>query len=154
MEVLLFKSTRWLEIPRPWRGRNKQQLNIHASLFLILAGRQSLVPADEAARLPRHFHQQTPPSLTSSSSVSCHHICTSFFLPGDNNGPRWAASLHSVEMAARSRPRAGQLKDEIDEERSLWNQIKADGRRFDQLMVRRHLIRTHCLIFNSVIVSW
>ncbi|CAI6332686.1 unnamed protein product [Periconia digitata] len=39
-------------------------------------------------------------------------------------------------MAARSRPRAGQLKDEIDEERSLWNQIKADGRRFDQLMAR------------------
>lgn len=38
-------------------------------------------------------------------------------------------------MAARNRPRAGQLKDEIDEERSLWNQIKADGRRFDQLMV-------------------
>jgi hypothetical protein len=42
-------------------------------------------------------------------------------------------------MAARSRPRAGQIKDEIDEERSLWNQIKSDGRKFDQLMVRRHL---------------
>ncbi|KAF1951175.1 hypothetical protein CC80DRAFT_481414 [Byssothecium circinans] len=39
-------------------------------------------------------------------------------------------------MASRNRPRAGQLKDEIDEERSLWNQIKTDGRKFDQLMAR------------------
>jgi hypothetical protein len=38
-------------------------------------------------------------------------------------------------MAARSRPRGGQLKDEFDEERSLWNQIRADARRIDQLMV-------------------
>ncbi|KAH3913478.1 hypothetical protein HBI56_083020 [Parastagonospora nodorum] len=37
-------------------------------------------------------------------------------------------------MAARSRPRGGQLKDEFDEERSLWNQIRADARRIDQLM--------------------
>jgi aromatic ring-opening dioxygenase LigB subunit len=37
-------------------------------------------------------------------------------------------------MAARSRPR-GQLKEEFDEERALWNSIKADGRRVDQLMV-------------------
>lgn len=36
-------------------------------------------------------------------------------------------------MAARSRPR-GQLKEEFDEERALWNSIKADGRRVDQLM--------------------
>jgi hypothetical protein len=27
------------------------------------------------------------------------------------------------------------MKDEIDEERHLWNTIRADGRRFDQLMV-------------------
>lgn len=39
-------------------------------------------------------------------------------------------------MAARSRPRAGQQRDEIDEERHLWNTIRADGKRFDQLMVR------------------
>ena len=39
-------------------------------------------------------------------------------------------------MAARSRPRAGQLKEEVDEERSLWNQIRAEARRIDQLMVR------------------
>lgn len=38
-------------------------------------------------------------------------------------------------MAARSRPRGGQLKDEFDEERSLWNQIRSDARRIDQLMV-------------------
>jgi hypothetical protein len=38
-------------------------------------------------------------------------------------------------MAARSRPRGGQLKDEFDEERSLWNQIKSDARNIDQLMV-------------------
>ena len=38
-------------------------------------------------------------------------------------------------MAARSRPRAGQQRDEIDEEQHLWNTIRADGKRFDQLMV-------------------
>jgi hypothetical protein len=38
-------------------------------------------------------------------------------------------------MAARSRPRGGQIKDEYDEERSLWNQIKSDARHIDQLMV-------------------
>ncbi|KAF2822146.1 hypothetical protein CC86DRAFT_330946 [Ophiobolus disseminans] len=37
-------------------------------------------------------------------------------------------------MAARSRPRAGQIKDEFDEERALWNQIRADARRIDLLM--------------------
>ncbi|CBX98691.1 predicted protein [Plenodomus lingam JN3] len=37
-------------------------------------------------------------------------------------------------MAARNRPRGGQLKEEFDEERSIWNSIKADGRRVDQLM--------------------
>ncbi|UPX17267.1 uncharacterized protein EKO05_0007633 [Ascochyta rabiei] len=39
-------------------------------------------------------------------------------------------------MAARSRPRGGQIKDEFDEERSLWNQIKSDARQIDQLMKR------------------
>lgn len=39
-------------------------------------------------------------------------------------------------MAARSRPRAGQLKDELDEERSLWSQIQEDAKRIDILMVR------------------
>ncbi|PSN66113.1 hypothetical protein BS50DRAFT_677394 [Corynespora cassiicola Philippines] len=39
-------------------------------------------------------------------------------------------------MAARSRPRAGQLKEEVDEERSLWNQIRAEARRIDQLMAQ------------------
>jgi hypothetical protein len=38
-------------------------------------------------------------------------------------------------MAARSRPRGGHTKDEFDEERALWNQIRADARRIDQLMV-------------------
>jgi hypothetical protein len=47
-------------------------------------------------------------------------------------------------MAARNRPRAGQLKDEIDEERSLWNQIRADGRRFDQLMVSVNISSRGC----------
>lgn len=28
------------------------------------------------------------------------------------------------------------MKDEFDEERSLWNQIKSDARHIDQLMVR------------------
>ncbi|KAF2122716.1 SGF29 tudor-like domain-containing protein [Lophiotrema nucula] len=36
-------------------------------------------------------------------------------------------------MAARSRPRA-QLKEEVDEERSIWSQIRADAKRVDQLM--------------------
>lgn len=55
-------------------------------------------------------------------------------------------------MAARSRPRAGQLKDEIDEERHLWNQIRADGKRFDQLMVSRILfvfLRVHLLCIRN-----
>lgn len=38
-------------------------------------------------------------------------------------------------MAARSRPRGGQMKDEYDEERSIWNGIKSEGRNIDQLMV-------------------
>ncbi|KAF2709984.1 hypothetical protein K504DRAFT_466432 [Pleomassaria siparia CBS 279.74] len=37
-------------------------------------------------------------------------------------------------MASRNRPRASQLKDEIDEERSLWTQIQADAKQIDQLM--------------------
>ncbi|KAJ4305649.1 hypothetical protein N0V90_001180 [Kalmusia sp. IMI 367209] len=48
-------------------------------------------------------------------------------------------------MAARSRPRAGQLKDEIDEERHLWNQIRADGRRFDQLMAQSDVLQEKIL---------
>ncbi|KAF2126827.1 hypothetical protein P153DRAFT_345451 [Dothidotthia symphoricarpi CBS 119687] len=39
-------------------------------------------------------------------------------------------------MAARNRPRGGPLKDEFDEERSLWNQIRADARRIDQLLAQ------------------
>jgi hypothetical protein len=39
-------------------------------------------------------------------------------------------------MAARSRPRGGQLKEEfVDEERAIWNSIRNDARRVDQLMV-------------------
>jgi hypothetical protein len=48
---------------------------------------------------------------------------------------RRGSAVSLVTMAARSRPRGGQMKDEIDEERHLWNTIRADGRRFDQLMV-------------------
>ncbi|KAF1849351.1 uncharacterized protein K460DRAFT_354208 [Cucurbitaria berberidis CBS 394.84] len=44
-------------------------------------------------------------------------------------------------MAARSRPRGGQLKDEFDEERSIWNSIKSDGKRVDQLMREAETIR-------------
>lgn len=40
-----------------------------------------------------------------------------------------------MTMAARSRPRGGQMKDEYDEERSIWNGIKSEGRNIDQLMV-------------------
>ena len=39
-------------------------------------------------------------------------------------------------MAARSRPRAGQIKEELDEERSLWGQILEDAKRIDLLLVR------------------
>jgi SAGA-associated factor 29 len=48
-------------------------------------------------------------------------------------------------MAARSRPRGGQIKDEFDEERSLWNQIKSDGRSIDQLMAQSETIRKKIL---------
>ncbi|KAF2817720.1 uncharacterized protein BDZ99DRAFT_432044 [Mytilinidion resinicola] len=37
-------------------------------------------------------------------------------------------------MAARNRPRAGQVKDEVDEERSIWSQIRSDAKRGDQLL--------------------
>ena len=37
-------------------------------------------------------------------------------------------------MSARSRPRA-QLKEEVDEERTLWTQIQADAKKIDQLVV-------------------
>lgn len=55
-------------------------------------------------------------------------------------------------MAARSRPRGGQHKDEFDEERSLWNQIRADARRIDQLMVSftphlQHIFCTYIAAF-------
>ncbi|KAF2643948.1 hypothetical protein P280DRAFT_420498, partial [Massarina eburnea CBS 473.64] len=52
-------------------------------------------------------------------------------------------------MAARNRPRAGQLKDEIDEERSLWNQIRADGRKFDLLMARSDEIQKRILELDT-----
>ncbi|KAL5392188.1 hypothetical protein DPSP01_000706 [Paraphaeosphaeria sporulosa] len=48
-------------------------------------------------------------------------------------------------MAARSRPRGGQMKDEIDEERHLWNTIRADGRRFDQLMAQSDTLQEKIL---------
>ena len=38
-------------------------------------------------------------------------------------------------MAARSRPRAGQIKDEMDVERSIWSQIREYARRVDSLVV-------------------
>ncbi|KAF2740258.1 hypothetical protein EJ04DRAFT_572537 [Polyplosphaeria fusca] len=43
-------------------------------------------------------------------------------------------------MAARSRPRAGQLKDELDEERSIWSQIRADAKRVDQLLAESNKV--------------
>jgi chromate transport protein ChrA len=51
-------------------------------------------------------------------------------------------------MAARSRPRGGQRTDEYDEERVIWNSIKQDGRRVDQLMVR-HILFLVVIIFVS-----
>ncbi|KAJ8107341.1 hypothetical protein OPT61_g8934 [Boeremia exigua] len=48
-------------------------------------------------------------------------------------------------MAARSRPRGGQIKDEYDEERSLWNQIKSDARHIDQLMTQAETVRKKIL---------
>ncbi|KAF1945925.1 hypothetical protein EJ02DRAFT_451032 [Clathrospora elynae] len=47
-------------------------------------------------------------------------------------------------MAARNRPR-GQLKEEFDEERSIWNSIKTDGRRVDQLMKESDAIQEKIL---------
>jgi len=38
-------------------------------------------------------------------------------------------------MSIRSRPRAGQLKDEVDEERTLWASIQADAKKIDSLVV-------------------
>ncbi|KAJ4370237.1 hypothetical protein N0V86_008974 [Didymella sp. IMI 355093] len=48
-------------------------------------------------------------------------------------------------MAARSRPRGGQMKDEYDEERSIWNGIKSEGRNIDQLMAQSEAVRKKVL---------
>ncbi|KAF1836316.1 hypothetical protein BDW02DRAFT_567209 [Decorospora gaudefroyi] len=48
-------------------------------------------------------------------------------------------------MAARSRPR-GQLKEEYDEERAIWNSIKHDGRRVDQLMKESDGLQENILV--------
>lgn len=53
--------------------------------------------------------------------------------------PVWQQDRGTFIMAARSRPRGGQMKDEYDEERSIWNGIKSEGRNIDQLMVREYL---------------
>ncbi|KAF2014912.1 hypothetical protein BU24DRAFT_223776 [Aaosphaeria arxii CBS 175.79] len=39
-------------------------------------------------------------------------------------------------MAARSRPRGGHMKEELDEERSIWSQIRDDAKRIDSLLTR------------------
>ncbi|KAH7385937.1 SGF29 tudor-like domain-containing protein [Pyrenochaeta sp. MPI-SDFR-AT-0127] len=52
-------------------------------------------------------------------------------------------------MAARSRPRGGQLKEEIDEERAIWNSIKADGKRVDQLIRESEIIRVRLGELNA-----
>ncbi|USP78387.1 uncharacterized protein yc1106_05661 [Curvularia clavata] len=51
-------------------------------------------------------------------------------------------------MAARSRPR-GQLKEEFDEERVIWNSIKSDGRRVDQLMKESDLLQEKILALQA-----
>lgn len=56
--------------------------------------------------------------------------------------PKRRSIAPHIDMAARSRPRGGQLKEEFDEERSIWNSIKADGRRVDQFMVRANFTTT------------
>lgn len=38
-------------------------------------------------------------------------------------------------MTSRSRPRGAQLKDDADEERSIWNQLRADAKKVDALVV-------------------
>lgn len=55
-------------------------------------------------------------------------------------------------MAVRSRPRGGQIKDEFDEERSLWNQIRADARRIDQLIVSISLILNISVLASIVVL--
>ncbi|OJD34265.1 saga complex component [Diplodia corticola] len=37
-------------------------------------------------------------------------------------------------MMSRSRPRGAQLKDDADEERSIWNQLRADAKKVDALV--------------------
>jgi SAGA-associated factor 29 len=38
-------------------------------------------------------------------------------------------------MAARSRPRGGQIKDDFDEERNIWNSIRRDAQKVDEMLV-------------------
>lgn len=42
--------------------------------------------------------------------------------------------------ASRSRPRAGQIKDEMDEERSIWSQIREYARRVDSLVSQSNMV--------------
>ena len=39
-------------------------------------------------------------------------------------------------MAARSRPRNGQPREDANEERNIWNQVRNDAKRVDTLTVR------------------
>lgn len=74
-------------------------------------------------RLPFFLHETTPLPHDPSAARQLTH-----------KEPRSWRRTTSANMAARSRPR-GQLKEEFDEERVIWNSIKSDGRRVDQLMV-------------------
>lgn len=48
-------------------------------------------------------------------------------------------------MTSRSRPRGAQLKDDADEERSIWNQLRADAKKVDQLVVSSRFVSSQYL---------
>lgn len=53
-------------------------------------------------------------------------------------------------MAARSRPRAGQIKEDFDEERSLWSQILEEAKRIDVLTVSTAVLFLLSLVVLAV----
>lgn len=51
-------------------------------------------------------------------------------------------------MSRNSRgPRAGQTKDDADEERSIWNQLRADAKKVDALLVSFKTARREILCY-------
>jgi hypothetical protein len=93
-------------------------------------------------RVLPHYHEhlylgptshQFLPSYLSVIPDDSLWAATTFAFHDKRNSEGRTTFWHLLIMASRSRPR--QLKEELDEERSLWSQIRDDGKKLDILMV-------------------